>query len=141
MVALNFQNQFAADVAAGRKTQTIRRSARVSAGQNIQLYTGQRTKACRKLGDAVCIDCTYIGMTARGITLGDKSRFPSNTDDFARADGFPDFAAMWKWFRDRYDTNSFTGHIIRWRLVTNGCLPLRSSRQICSSCTRPVSIS
>ncbi|HZR77354.1 hypothetical protein [Bradyrhizobium sp.] len=119
MVAINFQAQFADAVAAGRKTQTIRRNARANPGQAIQLYTGQRTKACRKLADAVCIDCTYVGLTARGVTLGDTRRFPGDIDDFARADGFKDYADMWKWFSERYETNSFTGHIIRWRLVSS----------------------
>lgn len=116
MVAINFSPQFAEAVADGRKTQTIRRSARAKPGQALQLYTGQRTPDCRKLADAICIDCTYVGLSARGITLGDKSRFPSNIDDFARADGFKNYAEMWHWFSRRYDTNSFTGHIIRWRL-------------------------
>ena len=115
MVALNFQPQFADDVAAGRKTQTIRRSARAKAGQRLQLYTGQRTKACRKLAEAVCIDCGYVGLTERGISLWDASRYPGNKDDFARADGFESYAAMWKWFSERYKTNSFTGYIIRWK--------------------------
>jgi hypothetical protein len=123
MVAINFSPQFADAVAAGRKTQTIRRGARAKVGQGLQLYTGQRTKACRKLADAVCIDCTYIGLTASGITLGDVSRFSGNRDHFAQADGFDDYAAMWKWFSERYKTNSFTGHVIRWRLAdTNGDL-------------------
>jgi hypothetical protein len=119
MVAINFSPQFAAEVASGRKTQTIRRSARARAGQALQLYTGQRTKDCRKLADAICIDCTYVGLTERGVTLGDASRFPGNIDDFARADGFENYAAMWKWFSERYETNSFTGHIIRWRLLSD----------------------
>jgi len=116
MVAINFSPQFAEAVAAGRKTQTIRRSARAKAGQALQLYTGQRTPDCRKLADAVCIDCTYVGLTRRGVTLGNTSRFPGDIDDFARADGFADYAEMFKWFSERYKTNSFTGHIIRWRI-------------------------
>lgn len=117
MVAINFSPQFADAVAAGRKTQTIRQKARARAGQALQLYTGQRTKDCRKLADAVCVDCTYVGLTERGVTLGDTSRFPGDRDDFARADGFEDYAAMWKWFSERYETNSFTGHVIRWTLT------------------------
>lgn len=121
MVGINFSPQFAEAVAAGRKTQTIRQKPRAKAGQALQLYTGMRTKDCRKLADAVCVDCTYVGLTASGVTLGDASRFPGDRDDFARADGFEDYAAMWKWFSERYETNSFTGHVIRWRLpVTNG---------------------
>lgn len=116
MVAINFSPQFADAVAAGRKTQTIRRSARVRAGQALQLYTGQRTPYCRKLADAVCVDCDYVVLTARGVTLGDTSRFPGDRDDFARADGFEDYAAMWAWFSARYEVHRFAGHIIRWRL-------------------------
>lgn len=117
MVAFNFSPEFAADVEAGRKTQTIRRSARARAGQGVQLYTGQRTKECRRLGEGICIDSTYVGLTAAGITLGDVSRFPRDYDEFARADGFADYAAMWKWFSERYETNSFTGYITRWALT------------------------
>lgn len=119
MVALNFSPQFAKAVADGRKTQTIRQRARAKAGQTLQLYTGQRTKKCRKLADAICVDCTYVGLTARGVTLGDKTRFHGDIDDFARADGFEDYAAMWKWFSERYETNSFIGHIIRWRITSD----------------------
>lgn len=114
MVAINFSSEFADDVESGRKTQTIRQTTRVKSGQWIQLYTGQRTKTCRKLGEAVCLDVTYVGLTARGITLGNMDRFPRDFDKFARLDGFPDYAAMWAWFSARYKTDSFTGYIIRW---------------------------
>lgn len=121
MVAINFSAEFADAVAAGRKTQTIRQKARAKPGDALQLYTGQRTKDCRKLGEGVCIDCTYIGLTKRGITLGDASKFPGNIDDFARSDGFKNYAAMWDWFSRRYETNSFTGNVIRWKLaLTSG---------------------
>lgn len=117
MVAINFSPQFADAVEDGCKTQTIRQKARAKAGQALQLYTGQRTKDCRKLAEAVCIDCTYVGLTERGVTLGDTSRFPGDRDDFARADGFRDYAEMWAWFSARYETNSFTGHVIRWTVT------------------------
>jgi hypothetical protein len=117
MVVFNFSPQFIADVESGRKTQTIRQASRTAAGDAVQLYTGQRTKDCRKLGDAVCIDSTYIGMIANGITRGDVSRFPRDRDEFAKADGFADYAAMWKWFSERYETNSFAGYITRWRPI------------------------
>lgn len=114
MVAINFSAQFAGPVERGEKRQTIRRSKKCEAGDTLQLYTGQRTKACRKLRDAVCKDVTYVGLTARGVTLGNTSRFPRDIDDFARLDGFADYAEMWAWFSARYDTNSFTGYVIRW---------------------------
>ena len=54
MVAYNFQARFAAAIEAGEKAITIRtigqrRHARI--GERLQLYTGQRTRACRKLVD------------------------------------------------------------------------------------------
>lgn len=117
MVAINFSEQFAADVEAGRKTQTIRRKARCKSGDALQLYTGQRTKGCRKLADAICKDVTYVGLTERGVTLGTVDRFPRDIDEFARLDGFRDYAEMWVWFSGRYKTASFTGQIIRWQIA------------------------
>jgi hypothetical protein len=116
MVALNFSPLFADLVAEQRKRQTIRVAARAKPGDRLQLYTGQRTKACRKLvePDPICIDVTYIGLTERGITLGDAARFPRDIDEFAKLDGFGNYRAMWKWFSSRYETSSFTGYVIRW---------------------------
>lgn len=114
MVAINFSAQFAGRVERGDKRQTIRRTRRCAAGDALQLYTGLRTKAARKLRDATCIDVTYVGLTERGVTLGDVERFPRDIDEFARLDGFSDYAAMWRWFSERYKTLSFTGYIIRW---------------------------
>lgn len=115
VVAINFSERFAGPVERGEKRQTIRRSKKCEAGAALQIYTGQRTKACRKLLDAVCKDVTYVGLTERGVTLGTTvDRFPRDIDEFARLDGFKDYADMWKWFSERYETNSFTGYIIRW---------------------------
>jgi len=116
VVALNFQPQFAPLIEARQKTQTIRRSNRVSVGDRLQLYTGQRTKACRKLvtPDPVCVVSTYVGLRANDITLGNVNHAPRDFDEFARADGFQNYAAMWKWFSERYETLSFTGRLIKW---------------------------
>lgn len=114
MVAINFSAQFASDVECGKKRQTIRRTKRCAAGDLLRLYTGQRTKACRLLREAVCRDVTYVGLTERGVTLGDRDRFPHDIDELAQQDGFRDYAAMWAWFSERYRTNSFTGYVIRW---------------------------
>ena len=114
MVAINFSAQFADRVERGDKRQTIRRKRKCEPGDALQLYTGQRTKACRKLRDAVCADVTYVGLTERGVTLGDVRRFPRDIDEFARLDGFESYADMWRWFSERYKTSSFTGYVIRW---------------------------
>lgn len=52
MPAYNFRKQFAPLVESGQKRQTIRtigKRRHARAGEPLQLYTGQRTKACRKL--------------------------------------------------------------------------------------------
>ena len=38
----------------GSKLSTIRKEQRAKVGDKLQFYVGQRTKACRKLRDAVC---------------------------------------------------------------------------------------
>lgn len=116
MVALNFQAQFAPAVATLQKRQTIRTSFRGNVGCRLQLYTGQRTKSCRKLvePDPVCTMAMYVGLRASGVTLGDISRCHGDIDEFARQDGFENYDAMWRWFSERYMTNSFTGVLIQW---------------------------
>ena len=59
MPAYTFQSRFAPLVASGEKRQTIRaigKRRHAAVGDRIQLYTGMRTKACRKLvtPDPVC---------------------------------------------------------------------------------------
>ncbi|MET3924556.1 hypothetical protein [Devosia sp. 2618] len=115
MVAFNFQPQFAAAIESGAKRQTIRRSARAKVGDRLQLYTGQRTKACRKLvdPDPICTMAHYIALRPDGITFGNASLFPS-ADEFARQDGFKDYADMHAWFTERYETAYFVGVVIGW---------------------------
>lgn len=114
MVALNFSPLFVPQIEDGIKCQTIRVKPRTSPGEALQLYTGQRTKECRKIGDAICRDVSYVSLTEGGLVL-DQRRFPMNMDEFARLDGFENYASMWKWFATRYQTTSFTGYVIRWR--------------------------
>ena len=59
MVAYNFKPQFVPLIETGAKQQTIRspRKRHTQPGEAMQLYTGMRTKACRKLvtPDPLCI--------------------------------------------------------------------------------------
>lgn len=116
MVAYNFQKRFAPAVSAGLKTQTIRaqrKGRHARAGEPLQLYTGMRTKACRKLidPDPVCTVSTYCAIREDSITLGNHPRV--DIDDFARADGFSDFEDMKAWFRDTHGL-PFIGRLIKW---------------------------
>lgn len=99
MVAYNFQPRFAPDVAAGRKLQTIRAEGRrthAKAGDRVQLYTGMRTKACRKLAEGTCEVSTYCQISEQGVTTGNYP--PTALEEFARADGFDSWADMKGWF-------------------------------------------
>ncbi len=114
MVAYNFQPRFASLVESGEKRQTIRpKGKRVHAkpGDTVQLYTGMRTKNCRKLGEAVCTVSTYCAIRADGITLG--SHPTMDLDVFAQADGFKGFNDMKAWFRATHGL-PFIGRLIQW---------------------------
>lgn len=119
MVAYNFQARFADAVSSGRKIQTIRarregRSRHARPGEPIQLYTGLRTKSARKLcdPDPVCVTSTYCNIHATGITLGNHPNV--DLDEFARRDGFTDFADMKAWFGETHGL-PFIGQLIEWR--------------------------
>ncbi len=131
MVAVNF-TVFQDKILSGEKRQTVRATARCKPGDRLQLYTGMRTKACRKLGEAVC-EAVFP------VTIGDWSHeafllFPADAqlfargfyraegklprraarDRFARADGFSSFEACAAFFRRQYGL-PFAGHVIVWR--------------------------
>lgn len=118
MVAYNFQMQFADDVATGSKRQTIRAHRKdnrhAKPGDKLQLYTGMRTKACRKLiqEDPVCISSEGINITSDGISYADGGECMT-PDVVARRDGFRDFAEMAEWFSKTHEL-PFTGILIRW---------------------------
>jgi hypothetical protein len=114
MVAINFSERFAGAVERGEKRQTIRREARCKPGDQLQLYTGQRTKHCRKLRDAVCLDVAPISITRGTLTVNGSVYMSDTAAAFARADGFSDYDDMWNWFYSQYKQTLFTGHVIKW---------------------------
>lgn len=111
MVAINFSPKFAKLVASGKKRQTIRKTLRCMPGQKLQLYTGQRTKSCRKLLDAICVSVDLVV-----LPLGDN---PFITDEFAKADGFKNSAEMQKWFIEHHKTKIFKGFLIKWEPLSD----------------------
>jgi len=121
MVAFNFSPEFADDVASGKKRQTIRQTKRGKVGDPVQLFTGQRTKQCRRLrqDEPVLEAVSYIHIAPTGISLGNIANFPRDRDDFAKADGFKDFAAMHAWFKAKYGQDHFYGYVHRWALANH----------------------
>ncbi len=129
MVAYSFQRHFVPAILAGTKCQTIRmprrgRARHARVGDQVQLYTGMRTHACRKIGTARCVargaviirlrptpavlvfggrDADEIkAMIARGDRLPSGKECAVLTgetlDAFAVRDGFclvEDFARFW----------------------------------------------
>jgi hypothetical protein len=125
MPALNFKAQFADAVATGTKRQTIRaeRKRPFKKGDKLYLYTGMRTSACRKLGEAVAA-------VVKDISIGDGGavaictgggHFVLQGEDlerFARRDGFDSTEAFLDFFRTTHGL-PFLGQLIMWEEVTH----------------------
>ena len=142
MVALGFQKQWAPMVADGTKPHTIRAPRKRNlkgchhgepcrVGDRLQLYSGMRTKACRKLADAICTDVTPIvirelgggtltistGAISGSIIWWEKTTLSvSEAASLARNDGFADADEMANWF-DRVHGLPFKGFLVEWMLV------------------------
>ncbi|HEV2098725.1 MAG TPA: hypothetical protein VGR45_07330 [Stellaceae bacterium] len=116
MVAYSFQSRFAEPILAGAKGGTIRAPRRNPSAiraefgghawpdETLQLYTGMRTKHCRRISDRKCLATTRI-LLCFGTTVGEpeivvhdevykRFRSTADLDAFARFDGFADFADM-----------------------------------------------
>lgn len=118
MPAYNFQERFAPAVESGEKRQTIRRrrKRRTRVCETLYLYTGMRSKRCRLLMEAECVEVCPVEFGDGGVNLDGWSMLAGspNADAFARADGFGTFEEMREWFRERYGL-PFRGELIRWR--------------------------
>lgn len=119
MVAFNFQPDFADPIETSRKIQTVRCKKRAEAGDVLQLFTGQRTKSCRRLlplKTVICSVSDYCHLEQDGIVFGDKTLHPANVDEFAQMDGFRCFEDMLAWFQSRYGRRNFVGWVHRWEI-------------------------
>jgi hypothetical protein len=100
MPAYSFQERFIPFIQEGSKNCTVRalrlgRVQHVKPGETIQLYTGLRTKHCRKIGKATCSDVQRIRITKNRIcflvakdTGEDLEVVLNNPAGFAWRDGF-----------------------------------------------------
>ena len=125
MVAYSFRPRFVDPILSGRKRQTIRaigRRRHARPGDPLQLYTGMRTKNCRLIGRATCIDAVEVGLRfAEDEDLEGVIANPARTvgrDDFARRDGFADWGALKDFWRTAHPTayaaGAFAGVMICW---------------------------
>lgn len=118
MVAFNFKAQFADDVERRIKRQTIRQKRRCRPGDALQLYTGMRTRKCRKLLDAVCTEVDEISIAVHGqfvcVRLNGELLPSVMSNEIARADGFDGVTSFAEFFEREYGGLPFTGWLIRW---------------------------
>ena len=140
MVAYSFNKGFVDPIASGRKRQTIRAPRRRHAqiGEQLQLYTGMRTKACRLIrDDVVCVGLGEVRFDLRPLAdlpepgsarelarlLAERpvslevNGIPIETefdqDEFAAADGFDN------WRLGRTELSPFEAMVNFW-MVTHG---------------------
>jgi len=117
MPALNFQKQFATLVEAGEKHQTIRAYRKdgrdPKTEQTLYLYTGQRTKSCRKLGEVICKTVKQISIQGSAITLGVNRLSFKQENELAKADGFDCFLDFMEFFHKTHGL-PFHGLLITW---------------------------
>ena len=116
MPLLGFQKQFAPLVESGEKRQTIRahRKRPFVKGDRLYLYTGLRTKQCRKLGEAVCTKVESIRIRTGGaVLLGSQLLGVRQIQRISRDDGFDNAEEMVQWFEETHGL-PFEGQLIRW---------------------------
>lgn len=110
-------------ILSGKKRQTIRRAspkwANAKAGDKLTLYTGLRTKQCRKLGEAVVESITQIKLDSGYITIH-KPKWDFTLDswqvqDFVKADGFDSVEDFWDFFKEHYGWEAVEMVVIKWR--------------------------
>ncbi len=123
MPALNFKAQFAPLVESGEKSQTIRKVRKhpIKAGDRLFLFTGMRTKQCRKLRETVCTNARMIAIqppggviVSEGIYLWEKGQLSTTeAKQLARKDGFSRLTDFVRFFKDQYGL-PFEGVLIEW---------------------------
>jgi hypothetical protein len=117
MPSLNFQERFAVPIAAGQKRQTIRNfranGIDPKPGDTLYLFTGMRSKSCRKIGEVRCRLTSEVEIGEDRLSVAGLEQAGEKRDLFARADGFADFAEMRGWFEKQHGL-PFRGLLIRW---------------------------
>ena len=120
MPAYNFMERFATLVESGQKKQTIRKNDRdAKVGDTAYLYTGQRTKRCRRIGESIIagvypIDSTpEIGPYIVIKYNENNSVHIIDVEKFAEADGFNSADEMLSFFDQKYGI-PFYGYLHVW---------------------------
>ena len=117
MPALNFQKRFAPDVEARIKRNTIRKKRKdgrdPKAGDTLYLYTGMRTKSCRKLGEEICTKAVPILIDQKDIVLAGQLLDSDQELTLALLDGFESVSDFQEFFL-KGNLCQFEGVFIEW---------------------------
>lgn len=132
MVAYSFKKRFGPAILSGTKAQTIRaeRKRHARPGEELQLYTGMRTRHCQLLGRSACLSvmpvrlCFSERTAAAPFEVGGAFLTWNDMKAFAQADGFDSIEDMagfwWREHPPEYgDTITFEGVLIRWQPLAN----------------------
>jgi hypothetical protein len=140
MVAYSFRPQFIAPIQFGLgvrptiedraraqigewKRQTIRAKGRrrhARLGDELQLYTGMRTRSCRLIGRAICRSTADITIWVDDddrkfvVRVDGKLLGPRQLAAFARSDGFATVSQMALFWLKEHGVGKFEGIVIRW---------------------------
>lgn len=114
---------FIEKILSGEKRQTIRRASpkweNVKVGDKLTLYTGLRTKQCRKLGEAVVESVGKVAFYQAGL-IGAITRdgefwlTEDEVDELVMRDGFDDVYDFWQFFDAHYPERPIEMKVIRW---------------------------
>lgn len=121
MIVRMFKPQFAELVEHGAKRQTVRptpkRMPKAGDAISLRMWTGKPYRSPqRTLRDAIVERCAKVEIGLGGVAVDNEM---VDCEEFAHADGFPNFFELRKWFilnhglphRDR----SFVGIVIFWK--------------------------
>lgn len=118
MRVVMFRPEFARQVEAGTKTQTIRAQAGCAPGDELSLreWRGAPYRSFqRTLGWAVCARVEAVEIRDDCTLDADGDPLTSNEEQaLAVADGFPGWGHMRAWFDERHGL-PFRGFVIAWR--------------------------
>jgi hypothetical protein len=126
VTAYSFKPMFAPRILDGTKRQTIRadRKRHARPGEQMQLYTGMRTKQCKLITRVTCesVQPIRLSFSGRGgsaiIAGGTGLEIIENLEEFARSDGFENWIAMRNfWWHEHGAFNGFEGVLITWRPI------------------------
>ncbi|MHA7818008.1 MAG: hypothetical protein ACX93N_16160 [Pseudohaliea sp.] len=116
MPALNFKPEFVPAIEADEKRQTIRpkRKWPIRTGDSLYLFTGMRTRSCRRIGVATCLLERDITIKENGTILVEgQAIYRRSAERLAIADGFSGLPALLDFFERQYGL-PFHGQLIEW---------------------------